>query len=215
MKFFIDTADVDEIREAAALGILDGATTNPSLIAKTGRKHKDAIVEICSLVEGPVSVEVTAEETEEMLKQADEFVTWADNVIIKVPLTPAGLRACKRLSGQGIGVNVTLCFSANQALLAAKAGATYISPFVGRLDDIGQDGMELIGQIVQMYSNYPNLQTQVLAASIRHPHHVYESAQLGADVATMPFEVIEKMFKHPLTDLGIEKFTADWAKVPK
>lgn len=215
MKFFIDTADVDEIRLAAQLGILDGVTTNPSLIAKTGRKHKDTIIEICSLVDGPVSVEVTAEDSEGMLRQADEFVTWADNAIIKVPLTAEGLKACKRLTGQGVGVNVTLCFSANQALLAAKAGATYISPFVGRLDDIGRDGMQLIEDIVQIYANYPALETEILVASVRHPHHVHLAALLGAHVATLPFNVINQMFKHPLTDSGIEKFNADWAKVPK
>ncbi len=215
MKFFIDTADVDEIKEAASLGILDGVTTNPSLIAKTGRKHKETIQEICALVDGPVSVEVTSEDFEGMMKEAREFVTWADNVIIKVPLTADGLKACKALSTDGIGVNVTLCFSANQALLAAKAGATYISPFVGRLDDIGRDGMDLIADIVQMYSNYPDIDTQVLVASVRSPDHVHKSALLGAHVATIPFGIINKMFKHPLTDIGIEKFLADWAKVPK
>lgn len=215
MKFFIDTADVEEIKEAAALGILDGVTTNPSLIAKTGRKHKDTIIEICALVDGPVSVEVTSEDFEGMMKEAREFVTWADNVIIKVPLTADGLKACKALSSDGIGVNVTLCFSANQALLAAKAGATYISPFVGRLDDIGSDGMDLIADIVEIYANYPDISTQVLVASVRSPDHVHKSALLGADVATIPFGIIHKMFQHPLTDIGIEKFLADWAKVPK
>lgn len=215
MKFFIDTADVNEIAEAAALGILDGVTTNPSLIAKTGRKHKETIIEICGLVDGPVSVEVTAEDTDGMLAQAEEFVTWADNAIIKVPLTQAGLKACKKLSSQGVGVNVTLCFSANQALLAAKAGATYISPFVGRLDDIGADGMQLIEDIVQVYANYPDLATEVLVASVRHANHVHQAALIGAHVATLPFNVINQMFKHPLTDVGIEKFNADWAKVPK
>lgn len=215
MKFFIDTADLDQIREAASLGILDGVTTNPSLIAKTGRKHKDTIIEICKLVDGPVSVEVVSEDVEGMLKEAREFVTWADNVIIKVPLTADGLKACKALSEDGVGVNVTLCFSANQALLAAKAGATYISPFVGRLDDIGCDGMDLIADIVDIYSNYPDISTQVLVASVRSPDHVHKSALIGAHVATIPFDIINKMFKHPLTDSGIEKFLADWAKVPK
>jgi transaldolase len=215
MKFFIDTANVAEIREAAQLGILDGVTTNPSLIAKSGRPHKEVIVEICGLVSGPVSVEVTADDAEGMIAQAEEFVTWADNAIIKVPLTPAGLKACKTLSSRGIGVNVTLCFSANQAILAARAGATYISPFVGRLDDIGQDGMQLIDEIVQIYSNYPSIQTQVLVASVRSPIHVHKAALIGADVVTVPFQVISQMFKHPLTDSGIEKFAADWAKVPK
>jgi transaldolase len=215
MKFFIDTAEVNEIREAAALGILDGVTTNPSLIAKSGRAHKDVIVEICSLVSGPVSVEVTADDAPTMLAQADDFITWADNVIIKVPLTAEGLKACKVLSGRGIGVNVTLCFSANQAILAARAGATYISPFVGRLDDVGQDGMALIEDIVQIYANYPNLTTQVLVASVRSPIHIHKSALIGADVVTVPFNVIKQMFKHPLTDVGMEKFAQDWAKVPK
>jgi transaldolase len=215
MKFFIDTADLDQIREAASLGILDGVTTNPSLIAKTGRKHKDTIIEICKLVDGPVSVEVVSEDVEGMLKEAREFVTWADNVIIKVPLTADGLKACKALSEDGVGVNVTLCFSANQALLAAKAGATYISPFVGRLDDIGCDGMDLIADIVDIYSNYPDITTQVLVASVRSPDHVHKSALIGAHVATIPFDIINKMFKHPLTDSGIQKFLADWAKVPK
>lgn len=214
MKFFIDTADVDEIRAAASLGILDGVTTNPSLIAKTGRPHKETILEICELVDGPVSVEVTAEDVEGMLAEAHEFATWADNVIIKVPLTREGLIVCKHLTDEGIGVNVTLCFSANQALLAAKAGATYISPFVGRLDDIGQDGMALIQDIVEIYANYPDLHTQVLVASIRHPEHVRQAALLGAHVATIPGPVIDKMFAHPLTDSGIKKFLADWAKVP-
>jgi transaldolase len=215
MKFFIDTAEVNEIREAAALGILDGVTTNPSLIAKSGRAHKDVIVEICGLVDGPVSVEVTADDAAGMIAQADDFITWASNVIIKVPLTPEGLKACKVLSGRGIGVNVTLCFSANQAILAARAGATYISPFVGRLDDVGQDGMSLIEDIVQIYANYPNITTQVLVASVRSPIHVHKACLIGADVVTVPFGVIKQMFKHPLTDVGIEKFAQDWAKVPK
>lgn len=214
MKFFIDTADVDEIAEAADLGILDGVTTNPSLIAKTGRKHKETIIEICGLVSGPVSVEVTSEDLDGMLREAEEFVTWGENAIIKVPLTRDGLKACKRLSSQGIGVNVTLCFSANQALLAAKAGATFISPFLGRLDDIGADGMALVADILQMYANYPWIDTEVLAASIRHPHHAYQAAMIGSDVATMPFKVINQMFNHPLTDIGLAKFAADAAKVP-
>ncbi len=214
MQFFIDTGDVDEIREAEALGILDGVTTNPSLIAKTGRVHKDVIIEICKIVDGPVSVEVNAEDYEGMLKEAEEFVTWGENAIIKVPLTKDGLKACKTLTDRGVGVNVTLCFSANQALLAAKAGATYISPFVGRLDDIGHDGMDLIADIVAMYSNYPWIDTQVLVASVRHPMHVHQSAVIGADVATLPFKVINQMFKHPLTDVGLAKFAADAKKVP-
>ncbi len=214
MQFFIDTGDVDEIREAQSLGILDGVTTNPSLIARTGRTHKEVIVEICEIVDGPVSVEVNAEDYEGMLAEAEEFVTWGDNAIIKVPLTKDGLKACKALTDRGVGVNVTLCFSANQALLAAKAGATYISPFVGRLDDIGQDGMNLIAEIVEVYANYPWIDTQILVASVRHPMHVHQSAQLGADVATLPFKVIDQMFKHPLTDIGLAKFAADAKKVP-
>jgi transaldolase len=214
MQFFIDTGDVDEIREAEALGILDGVTTNPSLIAKTGRTHKEVIVEICGIVDGPVSVEVNAEDYEGMIAEAEEFVTWGENAIIKVPLTKDGLKACKTLTDRGVGVNVTLCFSANQALLAAKAGATYISPFVGRLDDIGHDGMGLIADIVEVYANYPWIDTQVLVASVRHPMHVHQSAVLGADVATLPFKVINQMFKHPLTDVGLAKFAADAKKVP-
>lgn len=214
MKFFIDTADTEQIRAAAAIGILDGVTTNPSLIAKSGRPFKEVILEICDLVDGPVSAEVTALDTEGMLKEAYEFAGWADNVIIKLPLTRDGLRACKTLSDDGIGTNVTLCFSTNQALLAARAGATYISPFIGRLDDLGQDGMELISEIVAAYDNYPEIETQVLVASIRHPRHVTDAALLGAHVATVPPEVIDKMFKHPMTDIGIEKFLADWEKVP-
>lgn len=214
MKFFIDTAIVKEIREAEALGMLDGVTTNPSLIAKSGRKHKETINEICQIVDGPVSVEVNSEDVDGMMREAQEFVTWGDSVIIKVPLTPDGLKACKLLSDDGVGVNVTLCFSANQALLAAKAGATFISPFIGRLDDIGADGMQLVSDIVHIYATY-GFSTEVLAASIRHPHHAYQAAMLGADVATMPFGVIKQMFKHPLTDIGLAKFAADAAKVPK
>lgn len=214
MKFFIDTADTDQIRAAAAIGVLDGVTTNPSLIAKSGRPFKEVIVEICDLVDGPVSAEVTAMEAEAMLDEAREYASWAQNVIIKLPLTPDGLRACKTLTEEGIDTNVTLCFSTNQALLAARAGATYISPFIGRLDDLGHDGMELIGEIVTAYENYPTIDTQVLVASIRHPRHVTDAALLGAHVSTVPPAVIDKMFKHPMTDLGLEKFLADWKKVP-
>lgn len=210
MKIFIDSADVDEIREAASLGLVDGVTTNPSLVAKSGRNFREVIEEICGLVDGPVSAEVTGLEADEMVAEGAEYAAWADNVIIKVPLTREGLKACKRLSSDGIGVNVTLCFSANQALLAAKAGATFISPFIGRLDDIGQDGMELIEEIVQIYDNYPHLETEVLVASVRHPRHVTEAAKLGADVATIPFPVLDKMLHHPKTDLGLEKFLKDW-----
>lgn len=215
MKFFIDTADVNEIRAAAALGILDGVTTNPSLIAKTGRPFKDVITEICEIVDGPVSAEVTALDTEGMLKEGRELASWADNIVVKIPLTPDGLRACKILTSEGIGVNVTLCFSTNQALLAARAGATYISPFIGRLDDLGQEGMDLIEEIVTAYANYPNISTEVLVASVRHPRHVTTSALIGADVCTVPFSVIDKMFKHPMTDLGLAQFMKDWENVPK
>lgn len=215
MKFFIDTADTTEIRTAAQLGILDGVTTNPSLIAKSGRPFKEVILEICELVDGPVSAEVTSTDTEGMVREGREFARWADNIVVKIPLTPDGLKACKTLTDEGIGVNVTLCFSTNQALLAARAGATYISPFIGRLDDLGQSGMDLIEEIVAAYANYPNISTQVLVASIRHPRHVAESALLGAHVATIPFNIIDKMFQHPLTDIGLEKFLKDWEKVPK
>lgn len=215
MKFFIDTADVTEIRKAAALGILDGVTTNPTLIAKTGRPFKDVITEICEIVDGPVSAEVTALDTEGMLKEGRELASWAKNIVVKIPLTPDGLRACKTLTDEGIGVNVTLCFSTNQALLAARAGATYISPFIGRLDDLGQDGMSLIEEIVAAYANYPNIETEVLVASVRHPRHVTDAALIGAHVCTVPFGVIDKMFKHPMTDLGLEQFMKDWENVPK
>jgi transaldolase len=210
MKIFIDSADVDEIREAASLGLVDGVTTNPSLVAKSGRNFREVIEEICGLVDGPVSAEVTGLTAEEMVAEGEEYGAWADNVIIKVPLTREGLKACKQLSSNGIGVNVTLCFSANQALLAAKAGATYISPFIGRLDDIGQDGMKLIEEIVEIYNHYPKLETEVLVASVRHPRHVTDAAKLGADVATIPFPVLDKMLQHPKTDSGLEKFLKDW-----
>jgi transaldolase len=213
MKIFIDSADVDEIREAASLGLVDGVTTNPSLVAKSGRNFREVIEEICGLVDGPVSAEVTGLQAEEMVAEGAEYAAWADNVIIKVPLTREGLKACKQLSSDGIGVNVTLCFSANQALLAAKAGATYISPFIGRLDDIGQDGMELIKEIVEIYNHYPQLETEVLVASVRHPRHVTDAAKLGADVATIPFPVLDKMLQHPKTDSGLEKFLKDWESV--
>ncbi len=213
MKIFIDSADVNDIREAASLGLVDGVTTNPSLVAKTGRNFREVIEEICSLVDGPVSAEVTGLQADEMVAEGTEYAAWADNVIIKVPLTREGLKACKRLSSDGIGVNVTLCFSANQALLAAKAGATFISPFIGRLDDIGHDGMELIADIIEIYDQYPNLDTEVLVASVRHPRHVTEAAKLGADVATIPFPVLDKMFNHPLTDNGLERFLKDWESV--
>lgn len=215
MKFFIDTADIKEIREAADLGVIHGVTTNPSLVAKTGRKHQDVIREICDIVDGDISVEATSLDAEGMVKEGREFATWGRGVVVKVPLTQEGLKACRTLTDDGIGVNVTLCFSLNQALLAARAGAKYISPFVGRLDDIGQDGMQLISEIVQAYDNYPDLTTQVLVASVRHPRHVSDAALMGAHVATIPHKILMQMYGHSLTDIGIERFLADWEKVPK
>jgi len=212
MKFFVDTADVNEIREAQSMGILDGVTTNPSLIAKAGKPFKETILEICSIVDGPVSVEVTELDCGAMIRQAHEYAPWHKNVVIKLPTTREGVKACKSVTGEGIKVNMTLCFSANQALLVAKAGATYVSPFVGRLDDISEDGMQLIEQIVQIYDNY-DYKTQVLAASIRHPLHVVQAALAGAHVSTIPFKVLDQMFKHPLTDKGLDAFMADWKKV--
>jgi transaldolase len=212
MKFFIDTADVEEIREAASLGILDGVTTNPSLVAKTGREFQQVIREIVSIVNGPISAEVTATDREGMLSQGRELAAIHPNVVIKVPLTKAGLQACKALRSEGTHVNVTLCFSPSQALLAAKADATYISPFVGRLDDISTEGMEVIRQTRVIYDNY-GFETEILAASLRHPMHVVEAALAGADVATMPYKVVMQLIKHPLTDIGLEKFLADWKKL--
>ncbi len=212
MKFFVDTANLAEIREAASLGILDGVTTNPSLIAKEGKPFKDTILEICDVANGPVSVEVTALDAGGMCKQAQEYATWHKHVVVKLPTTREGVKACRCLSQQGIRINMTLCFSANQALLVAKAGATYVSPFVGRLDDISHVGMDLIRQVVQIYKNY-DYPTQVLAASLRHPLHVVDSALAGAHVATMPFKVLDLMFKHPLTDKGLDQFLKDWEKV--
>ncbi|QQS41934.1 MAG: fructose-6-phosphate aldolase [Acidobacteriota bacterium] len=210
MKFFVDTANLDEIREAADLGLLDGVTTNPSLIAKEGNvDFKSRIKEICDIVDGDVSAEVTAVDYDGMLEQGRDLAKIADNVVIKCPLTWDGLKATKTFSEDGIKVNVTLCFSASQALLAAKAGAGYISPFIGRLDDISQDGMELIRQIVEIYDNY-GFETEILAASIRHPMHIVDSALAGADVATVPFSVFKKIVKHPLTDKGLDAFLADW-----
>lgn len=212
MKFFVDTADLDEIREAADLGLVDGVTTNPSLIAKEGDvDFKTRIKEICDIVDGDVSAEVTAVDYAGMLEQGRDLAKIADNVVIKCPLTWDGLKATKTFSSEGIKVNVTLCFSPSQALLAAKAGAGYISPFIGRLDDISQDGMELIRQIVQIYDNY-GFETEVLAASIRHPMHIVDSALAGADVATVPFDVFKKIVKHPLTDKGLDAFLSDWKK---
>jgi transaldolase len=211
MKFFVDTADTAEIKSLAASGLVDGVTTNPSLVAKSGRKLSEVIAEICDLVPGPVSAEVTATDFAGMMANAKVLRPIAKNVAIKVPLTPDGLRACRALSNDGAMVNVTLCFSAAQALLAAKAGATFISPFIGRLDDIGQDGLKLIADIVAIYRNYP-FKTEVLVASVRHPIHVIESAKLGAHIATLPPAVLRSLFNHPLTDKGLTSFLADWAK---
>ena len=212
MKFFVDTADIAEIKELAATGLLDGVTTNPTLISKAGRPIKEVIAEICAAVPGPISAEVTATEADKMIAEGRILAKIAPNVTVKVPLTWDGLKACKVLSDEGHKVNVTLCFSANQALLAAKAGATFISPFVGRLDDIGSDGMELIREIRTIYDNYSALKTEILAASIRTPLHVKQAAMAGADVATVPPAVLKALVKHPLTDKGLESFLADWKK---
>ncbi len=214
MKFFIDTADIKEIREAAAMGLVDGVTTNPSLVAKTGRKFKDVLVEICDIVKGPVSAEVVGTKFDEMMREAREYAALRHNIVVKIPLIPEGLKAVRACSDEGIKVNVTLCFSATQALLAAKAGATYISPFIGRLDDISTDGMQLIADILEIYDNYA-FPTEVLVASVRHPMHVQQAAKLGAHVATCPFSVLMQLAKHPLTDIGLAKFLQDWEKVPK
>ncbi|TNF04212.1 MAG: fructose-6-phosphate aldolase [Deltaproteobacteria bacterium] len=214
MKFFIDTGMVEEIKDAATWGIIDGVTTNPSLIAKTGRTQADVIKEICSIIDGPISAEVIATDTAGMLKEAEEIAKWHDNVVIKLPLTVDGIAACKGLSDLGVKTNVTLCFSPNQALLAAKAGATYISPFIGRLDDNGHDGMALIEEIRTIYDNY-GYQTQILAASIRHATHVRDAALVGADVITAPHGVLKTLYKHPLTDNGLEAFLKDHANSQK
>lgn len=211
MKFFADTADTAEIASLAATGLLDGVTTNPSLIAKSGRKFLDVIKEIAGIVEGPVSAEVVATSTADMLREAEVLRKLGDNICIKLPLTIDGLTACRALANEGVKVNVTLCFSANQALLAAKAGAAFISPFVGRLDDIGQDGMDLIHDIKLIYDNYA-FNTEILVASVRHPVHVLQAAKIGADVATMPPSVIRALANHPLTDKGLAAFLDDWAK---
>jgi transaldolase len=212
MKFFIDTADLNEIRDLAATGLLDGVTTNPSLVAKAGRNFLELVAEICEVVSGPVSAEVAAVDFDTMLAEGKVLSRIAPNVAVKVPLTPDGLRVCRRLADDGTMVNVTLCFSPGQALLAAKAGASFISPFVGRLDDIGQDGMALIADIVQIYAMYPAIKTEVLVASIRGPQHVIEAAKLGAHVGTMPPSVLRQLYKHPLTDKGLDAFLADWQK---
>jgi transaldolase len=211
MKFFVDTADTAEIRELAATGLLDGVTTNPSLVHKAGRDFLEVVKEICGIVPGPVSAEVVATDHEGMMREAEVLRKIADNVTVKVPLTIDGLKTCKALTADGTMVNVTLCFTANQALLAAKAGATFISPFVGRLDDIGTEGMEMVSDIRLIYDNY-GYETQILVASVRHPIHVLQSAKIGADVMTAPPSVIRQLFKHPLTDRGLELFLEDWGK---
>ena len=212
MKFFVDTADVQDIKDLEATGLLDGVTTNPSLIAKAGKPFIPLIEEICGIVRGPVSAEVASTDFETMMKEGEKLAGIAKNVAVKVPLTPAGLKVCKTLSDKGTMVNVTLCFSAAQAILAAKAGATYVSPFVGRLDDIGQSGLELISEIVDIYDNYEYFTTQVLVASIRNPVHITESARMGAHVATCPPSVIRQLYNHPLTDKGLAAFVDDWRK---
>ncbi|MBX3182737.1 MAG: fructose-6-phosphate aldolase [Polyangiaceae bacterium] len=214
MKIFIDSADIGEIKEAAAMGAIDGVTTNPSLLAKTGRGLKDTIVEICEVVDGPISAEVIATDTQGILTEGRELAALHKNVVVKVPLIIDGLKAVRQLTTEGIKTNVTLCFSPSQALLAAKAGATMISPFVGRLDDISMPGMELIEQIIDIYQNY-DLSTEVLVASVRHPIHFVESARMGADIATVPLKVIQQLAQHPLTDIGLAKFLEDAKKIPK
>lgn len=212
MKFFIDTANVDEIKDVASWGIIDGVTTNPSLIAKEGRVFKEVIKEITEIVDGPISAEVISLEAEGMVKEALELAPMHKNIVIKIPMTKEGLKACKQLSDKGIKTNVTLIFSAAQALMAAKAGATYVSPFLGRLDDIGSDGLILIDDIVEIFTNY-DIETEVICASVRHPIHLLECAKAGADIATVPYKVFVQMLSHPLTDIGIEKFLSDWESV--
>lgn len=214
MKFFIDTADVEAIKEYNDIGIIDGVTTNPTLVMKSGRNFEEVCKEILSIVDGPVSVEAVSEDAEGMIKEAKVFATWGDNVVVKIPMTREGMKAVSRLSKLGIKTNVTLVFSATQALVAAKAGATFVSPFIGRVDDISATGMSLIEEIVSIYENY-GYETEVLAASIRGPQHVLDSALAGADIATIPPSVIDKLFKHPLTDRGIEQFLKDWEKAKK
>lgn len=212
MKFFLDTADVAEIKELAATGLVDGVTTNPSLIAKSGRDFFEVLGEICSIVNGPVSAEVAATDAETIVAEGRQLASVARNIVVKTPLTPDGLKACRKLADEGTPVNVTLCFSASQALLAAKAGASYVSPFIGRVDDIGNDGLQLVNDITEVYGAQPDLETEVLVASVRHTMHVIESAKMGADVATLPPKVLRGMFQHPLTDKGLDAFLQDWAK---
>jgi transaldolase len=214
MKFFIDTANVNEIRKAWDLGVIDGVTTNPSLISKEGREAVSLLKEICSMVNGPVSAEAVSMTADEMVKEAESLAKIHENIVVKIPMTEDGLKAVKKLSGMGIKTNVTLIFSPTQALLAAKAGATYVSPFVGRLDDISHSGMDLVGEIIDIYGNYM-FHTEIIVASVRNPLHVVEAAKMGAHIATIPYSVIIQLIKHPLTDIGIEKFLKDWEKVPK
>ena len=214
MKIFIDSADVNEIREAAAMGVIDGVTTNPSLVAQVKRPFREVIDDICEIVDGPISAEVVSTDTQGILKEGRELAAWHPNIVVKVPLIKDGLKAVRTLTDEGIKTNVTLCFSAPQGLLAAKAGATYISPFLGRIDDVAWDGMELIGQLRTIYDNY-GYATEVLAASIRHPKHVVEAAMIGADVSTMPYKVMLQLAKHPLTDVGLAQFLKDAERIPK
>ncbi|RLB01294.1 MAG: fructose-6-phosphate aldolase [Deltaproteobacteria bacterium] len=214
MKFFLDTANLEEIKRGLEMGLVDGVTTNPTLVSKEGMEFWDLVTEICRLVEGPVSLEVTSLEAEGMVREARELAKIGENVVVKIPMTQEGIKAVKRLSAEGIKTNVTLVFTPVQALLAAKAGAAYVSPFVGRLDDISSGGMELVEQIMAIYGNY-DIFTEVIVASVRHPMHVLEAALIGADIATVPFRVMEQLFKHPLTDIGIERFLKDWEKVPR
>ncbi len=219
MKIFIDTADLDEIKELASWGVIDGVTTNPTLVAKSGRSFNEILNEIFKIIDGPISLEAVSEKADEMVKEAKNLVSkvpekYRKNVTIKIPMTPEGLKAVKKLKKEGIKTNVTLVFSSNQALLAAKAGATFVSPFIGRLDDIGQEGMQIIKEIMEIFVNY-DIETELIVASIRHPIHVIQAARLGADIATVPPEVIRKMVKHSLTDVGIERFLKDWEKVKK
>jgi transaldolase len=213
MKIFLDTANVKEIHEAASLGLLDGVTTNPSLVSKEGRSFKEVLIEICNIVDGPISAEVVSVEADAMVKEGRDLAKIHKNIVVKCPLIPEGLKATKRLAAEGVRVNVTLCFSPTQALLAAKAGAWCVSPFIGRLDDVSSNGMELIRQIVAIYRNY-SFKTQVLVASVRHPQHVVEAALAGGDICTMPYSVFQQLYKHPLTDIGLKKFLADWNASP-
>lgn len=214
MKIFLDTANIEQIKEAASWGVVDGVTTNPTLIAKEGRDLKETILQISEIIDGPISVEVLSEKAEDMVNEAKDFSAWAKNIVIKIPMTQEGLKAVSLLKNQGIKTNVTLVFSTNQALLAAKAGATYVSPFVGRLDDNGWDGMSMVWEITDLFEQY-GFDTELIVASIRHPLHVIESAQAGAHIATVPLEVLKKMLKHPLTDIGIDRFKKDWESVQK